>query len=138
MVPRNIMGLSEIIDIARRSVSDNGIEGVTLIGGEPTLQSSLSSLARGLKDIGLGIILFTGRLFEELDDDLVNCIDLVIDGRYVEDLPDEERRLIGSTNQRIIDVSGRYAGNDWFFQTGPDVVEIDLDGDIIVSNGSNY
>ena len=84
------------------------------------------------------LILFTGRRFEELDDDLVDCIDLIIDGRYEDDSPDGERRLVGSTNQRIIDVSGRYSGEDWFFQTGPDVVEIDLDGDVIVSNGSNY
>ena len=138
MVPRMIMRLSEIVGIARRSVSDNGIEGITMIGGEPTLQSSLPSLARGLRGLGLGIILFTGRRFEELDDDLVDCIDLIIDGRYEDDSPDGERRLVGSTNQRIIDVSGRYSGEDWFFQTGPDVVEIDLDGDVIVSNGSNY
>ena len=45
MKPAHIMTLEAILDIAKKSKIDNGIEGVTFLGGEPTLQSHLIDLA---------------------------------------------------------------------------------------------
>ncbi len=120
-------------------MDEYGIEGVTLIGGEPTLQASLNSLVRELRDIGLGIILFTGRDFEDLEDSLTSFLDLVIDGRFVMEERDHERNLIGSKNQRIIEVSDRYHDClDWFTTTRPDYIEVDVQGDIFITNGSAF
>jgi len=138
-VARHIVAQSQILDIARRSKEEYGVEGVTLIGGEPTLQSSLDLLARGLKDMGLGIILFTGRNFEDLEDSLTSCLDLVIDGRFVMEERDHERNLIGSKNQRIIEVSDRYHDClDWFTTTRPDYIEIDVQDGTFITNGSAF
>ncbi len=138
-VVRHIVAQSQILDIARRSKEEYGVEGVTLIGGEPTLQSSLDSLARGLKDMDLGIILFTGRNFEDLEDSLTSCLDLVIDGRFVMEERDHERNLIGSKNQRIIEVSDRYHDClDWFTTTRPDYIEIDVQDGTFITNGSAF
>ncbi len=136
--PKHIMGLSELLNIAQQSKNDLGIEGVTLIGGEPTLQSGLADLARGLHETNLGVILFTGRLFSELDEGLIENLDLVIDGRFEIDNRDEERNLIGSKNQRMIFVSDRYEDDDWFTNTRHDFIEIDVVEDQFISNGSSY
>ena len=136
--PRHIVPLSELMGIADRAKRECGIEGVTFIGGEPTLQTGLSDLAKGIKGSGLGIVMFTGRLFSELDEELVKHLDTVIDGRFEADNRDYERNLIGSKNQRIINVTDRYADDDWFVNTRPDYIEIDVDGDRTISNGSAY
>ena len=111
---------------------------MTLIGGEPTLQASLPALAEGLQSLGLGVIMFTGRLFSELDEILTRHLDTVIDGRFEIDNRDKVRNLVGSNNQRIINITNRYADDDWFTKLRPDYVEIDLDGETVVSSGSSY
>ena len=138
LVPRHLVGLSELLEVAADSKGSLGIEGVTLIGGEPTMQRSLPELARGIRGIGLGVILFTGREFSELDPELVENVDTVIDGRFVSADRDHDRNLIGSRNQRIVNVTDRYSGSTWFTERRCDFVEVDLDGDELVTNGSAF
>ena len=135
---RHILSLSELIRIATNAKEQYGIEGITFIGGEPTLQSNLARLAHAFHDLGLGIIMFTGRLFSELDDGLVRYLDMVIDGRFETDNRDMTRNLVGSNNQKIINVSDRYSDNDWFTDLRPDYIEIDLEEDQMISSGSAY
>ena len=138
LVPRHVVGLSELLDVAADSKESLDIEGVTLIGGEPTMQRSLPELARGIRSLGLGIILFTGREFSELDSELVGNVDTVIDGRFVSTDRDYDRNLIGSRNQKIVNVTDRYSDSTWFTERRYDFVEVDLDGDEMVTNGSAF
>ncbi len=139
IVRRNIVSLEELVSAAERSRDSNGIEGVTFIGGEPTMQDGLKDLALRLRECGLGTILFTGRDVEDLPEDLVSAVDLIIDGRYVREDADLERTLIGSRNQRILDISGRYARNlDWFTDSRRYFIEVDVDGDGFLTNGSTF
>ncbi len=93
-----------------------GIEGVTLSGGEPFEQSAeaLLDFCRMVKNDSrnLSIIVFTGYLLEELKEKedyagILNYIDILIDGPYMEELNDG-KGLRGSSNQRIHFLSGRY------------------------------
>lgn len=138
LVPRHVVGLSELLDVAADSKESLDIEGVTLIGGEPTMQRSLPELARGIRSLGLGIILFTGREFSKLDPELVGNVDTVIDGRFVSTDRDYDRNLIGSRNQKIVNVTDRYSDSTWFTERRYDFVEVDLDGDEMVTNGSAF
>ena len=138
LVPRHVVGLSELLDVAADSKESLDIEGVTLIGGEPTMQRSLPELARGIRSLGLGIILFTGREFSELDPELVGNVDTVIDGRFVSTDRDYDRNLIGSRNQKIVNVTDMYSDSTWFTERRYDFVEVDLDGDEMVTNGSAF
>ena len=135
---RHVLTQSELIRIATRARDEFGIEGVTFIGGEPTLQKGLESLASALRGLGLGIIMFTGKLFSELDGELIKQLDTVIDGRFETDNRDVSRNLIGSNNQRIINVTDRYSETTWFTDLRPDYIEIDIDDDEIISSGSTY
>ena len=127
IVIAHIMTVQEIVDIALASQKLYGIEGVTFLGGEPTLQEGLCELAKSIGDNNLGIILFTGRNVELLDKKVVDSIDLIVDGRFDEQHIDNNRNLIGSKNQRIHLLTGRYKKDmDWFYKVREKRVEINI------------
>ena len=133
--PRRLMTTEDLL-VAASEAKALGAEGVTLLGGEPTLQAGLPALCSALQGMGLGVILFTGRRFEDLDPELVGSVDLVVDGEFLEDQPDGARNLVGSRNQRIVDVSGRYAGSmGWFNEPRPLRVEVSVAGDELLISG---
>lgn len=90
------------------------IKGVTFSGGDPLEQGeSFAYMAKRFKDIGLNIWVFTGYKFEyileNLDKisgwrELVENIDVLVDGRFEEALKEDSLKFKGSSNQRIIDV----------------------------------
>lgn len=66
MKTAHIMSLEEIISVVKKTKKENDIEGVTYLGGEPTLQKYLAELSDELHKIGLGFILFTGYKIKQL------------------------------------------------------------------------
>ena len=84
------------------------LDGITLSGGEPFLQiTAANEIARAAKSFGLSVWCYTGYTFEELPPDaepLLENIDVLIDGAFIEGLRDLELQFCGSRNQRIIDV----------------------------------
>ena len=84
------------------------LDGITLTGGEPLLQvESAKEIARAAKSFGLSVWCYTGYKLEELPPDakeLLENIDVLIDGAFIEGLRDLELQFRGSRNQRIIDV----------------------------------
>ena len=132
--PRNIISLENLLKIINDSKEKYGIEGVTYFGGEPTLQQNLPVLTKEIHKLGLGVISFTGRKYEEVSDALDGC-DVVLDGPYIEEQREQVRKLLGSTNQRIVILSDRYHNcEEWFFYNTSKEVEINV-GDYIIANG---
>ena len=84
----------------------NDIAGVTLIGGEPLDQDEdLLEFVKSVMSRGLDVVLFTGYEPKELQGWKKEVFDLsqvVICGRYEQDLRDTNLLLRGSSNQRII------------------------------------
>ena len=108
----------EVVDLLGRLDRVRGLaEGVTLLGGEPFEQAAaLAPFARGVRERGLSVIAFTGHLLEELEDgrpagsrELLEQLDLLVDGPYRAELPETARRWVGSSNQRFHFLTGRYA-----------------------------
>ncbi len=95
--------------------SNKLIAGVTLSGGEPFEQPhACAALAQQLKTDGYNIWTFTGYLYEDLmkmsqaNPDiacLLNNIDVLVDGPFVEELKSLELDWRGSSNQRVIDLA---------------------------------
>lgn len=134
MKQAHILSMQEIISIAKKSKEENEIEGVTYLGGEPTLQKHLAELSNAFHDIGLGIILFTGYKFKKLKASLISQIDLIIDGQFIEKELDHNRNLIGSTNQTFNHVSNRYINDmDWFMKKRDLQVDVNVSGELLIT-----
>lgn len=87
------------------------LDGVTITGGEPFLQSKeLSNLAKEIKKLGLNVMVYTGYTWEELmrsyevHESFLKEIDVLVDGRFMPELRSLDLKYRGSSNQRIIDV----------------------------------
>lgn len=132
--PTNIISLENLITVIHNAKMEYQIEGVTFLGGEPVLQQGLHVLSERIQHIGLGIILFTGKKYEELPQKIVDNVDLIIDGVYENDNSDNERNLIGSKNQRLINITERYENNlDWFYLTRTSKSEINISEKLIMT-----
>ena len=92
------------------------VQGLTFLGGEPMLNTGvLIPLARRIRaEFGQtkDIWCWTGYTWEELMRDgetpdkreLLDLIDILVDGRYIKELHDSLLQFRGSRNQRILDV----------------------------------
>jgi len=106
---------SNLVD---RVLQISGIEGVTLSGGDP-LDQPLDLLADFLEELGqrsdLSVMCYTGRTLQQLRRDgqaemverILRCVDILIDGLYVEAMNDGSAWR-GSSNQQIHFLSPRY------------------------------
>jgi anaerobic ribonucleoside-triphosphate reductase activating protein len=130
--------VEEIHDARERSA----IEGITLLGGEPMAHASGAAvLARAVRRLGLSVMVFSGYTMEEIrgrgDPDelaLLALTDLLVDGPYRRDLPEARRRWIGSANQRVHFLSGRYRADDPCWRR-PNTLEVRLVGSELTVNG---
>ncbi len=114
------------------SVKPDYIQGLTLLGGEPFEPENQKVLAPFMKRFkeecpDKDVWAFTGylldedlvpggRKYTEYTDELLKTIDVLVDGKYVEELHSVMLKFKGSSNQRVIDVPH-------FLKTG-EVVEL--------------
>lgn len=128
--------VTEIVDQAVGA----GVEGLTLIGGEPFDQAEAGgALAAAAQDEGLGVIAFSGYEYESLlardahTANLLASVDLLIDGPYQAWNTETQRALVGSRNQRFIHLTERYKAYRPEFVANRVDVRIHPDGSIEVA-----
>ncbi len=97
-------------DLVSRVLDIEGIEGVTLLGGEPFDQPSpLGEFAAAVRSAGLSVMTFTGHVLEDLPpSQLLDSTDLLVDGPFLADRPETSRPWVGSVNQRFHFLTDRY------------------------------
>ncbi len=84
--------------------------GITFSGGDPLYMGTREGLLKLIKEIRekypkKTIWLYTGYLWEEIRHlEHIPYLDVVVDGRFVEELKDNNLPWKGSSNQRVIDV----------------------------------
>lgn len=125
----------DVAALAARVLATPGIEGVSLLGGEPFAQSeACAELARRVRP-ALSVMVYSGFTLAELaGSPLLGAIDLLVDGRYVREEPEAARRWIGSRNQQLHFLSPRYDADDPRFRTA-NTVELRLSKGELVVNG---
>jgi anaerobic ribonucleoside-triphosphate reductase activating protein len=130
--------------LAREAISQRalGVEGVTLLGGEPFSQAGpLAEFSRIVREAGLSVMVFTGHALEDLiarkdpdTDALLAATDLLVDGPYEAGRRSTTRRWIGSDNQRLHFLTGRYQPEDPRFAEG-NTIELRMRGGVLSLNG---
>jgi anaerobic ribonucleoside-triphosphate reductase activating protein len=114
--PRNVTSVGSLLQ--RITAEIDGLDGVTITGGEPFEQPhALLALLRGLREeMDSSLLLFSGHTLEEisrlpLGGEVLRCLDILIAGRFLEG----QRRgygLRGSNNQRIHLLTDRHTIED--------------------------
>lgn len=110
-------GIPMSFDKVIEKIMDNPIADVTISGGDPlTLQyeKTLSLLCLIKERTSKNIWLYTGFTIEEIIEekrDLLEMIDVLVDGPYIEEQKDLQLQFRGSSNQRIIDVKQTLKSN---------------------------
>ncbi len=92
-------------------------DGITFSGGDPFYQpQALLELAKHSKSCGLNVWAYTGFTFEKMLDNEMFCeilqyVDVLVDGKFEESLKSQESAFKGSTNQRLINVQKSFVNN---------------------------
>lgn len=112
----------EIIDALKQPM----ITGLTLLGGEPMEPQNQKGLYEFLKRVKkevpnkdiwcytgytLETDLLEGKVHLDITDDILSMIDVLVDGKFVEELKDITLKFRGSSNQRVIDLKTTLATN---------------------------
>ena len=136
--------LYDIVDIIEDIKAQDGIEGVTFLGGEPFEQAeALGLIAEEVKKLDLGVLCFTGDLLdnlrkEEKNKKLLANIDLLIDGEFRIDELDYSRPWCGSKNQRYHFLTSRYSKE--IFEKYKNKVEVNIskNGTVFINGMGNF
>jgi len=101
-------------DIIKEMLSNPLTDGLSLSGGEPFQQAAdCASLAAAARENGLNVWVFTGKTYEELQEEakyvsdvfkLLTLTDVLVDGRFILAERTLSIKWCGSKNQRVIDV----------------------------------
>ena len=138
-------GVTRSIDELMLEIENQvGIEGISLLGGEPFAQAGgAARLARRSAQLGLSVMIFSGFTIEELRQQasrdahvqaLLDSADLLVDGRFEHSLLDRTRRWIGSSNQRMHFLTDRYRADDLRFASA-NTIELRLRSGRVTVNG---
>lgn len=124
-IPFDIQAKNEIFD----ELDKDYISGITFSGGDPLHESNLEDMLKLISEIKSKyptktIWLYTGYIWEQihqfikgiskecfifnqtniLRQEIVSLCDVIVDGKFINNLADINYRWAGSTNQRVIDV----------------------------------
>ena len=99
--------INKVLEVA----SPDYINGLSILGGEPMHPKNIDGtlkLAKKFKEKypNKTVWCWTGFLFDRdlKDKEVLNYIDVLVDGRYVDELHDFRLKWCGSSNQRVIDI----------------------------------
>ena len=86
------------------------VQGITFSGGDPLFPGNRDEISKLIKDIKekfpqKNIWLYTGFVYDQVKDlEVMNYIDVLVDGPFIIELKSPEKHWVGSSNQRVIDL----------------------------------
>ncbi len=104
-----------------------------LLGGDAAEHGEL--LLQRVREMNLGILLFSGREFDRISDGIKTNVDLLIDGPFIQEQIDHDRVLLGSKNKGLHFVTDRYQEQKGYFNNPIAIGEVTLGVDYLFING---
>ena len=118
--------LIDVEDVITELKKIKNQDGITLSGGDPVCQAEACyEISKAAHSMGLNVWCYTGFTFDkqilgqmikeehrETTKAMLDNIDYIVDGRFVDELKDPKLRFRGSSNQRIIDVKKSLEQNE--------------------------
>ena len=99
------------IDEVLKLCNEDYIKGLSILGGEPMHPKNIegtTKLAKAFKEKypDKNLWVWSGFKFDEYlkDKEVMKYVDVLVDGRYVDEMHNPSLKWRGSTNQRVIDV----------------------------------
>lgn len=120
----------EVVEFLIQEMKKPEVQGLTILGGEPfepenqnTIAYLLARIQNAVRDPHKTYWIYSGYTLETLPDTpnlhfILECIDVLVDGPFVEELKNPMLAFRGSSNQRIIDMRK-------YIETGKIVTYID-------------
>ena len=109
----------ETINEALELCSKQHIKGLSILGGEPMHPNNIegtTKLAKAFKEKypNKNLWVWSGFKFDEdlKDKEILNYVDVLVDGTYNDELRDPTLKWRGSSNQRVIDVKNSIKNNE--------------------------
>ena len=125
--------LKTIEEIKKEIINLEGQTGITFSGGDPICQiEQCLEIAKFVKENNLDIWCYTGYTFEQLIimskknskiSDFLNLVDILVDGKFIQEDKSLNLYFKGSRNQRVIDVK-KSLSEGKIFTVDQDVEEI--------------
>ena len=106
--------VNQVLDLC----SLDHIEGLSILGGEPLHPNNIegsTKLAKAFKEKypNKNLWVWSGFPFEQMKDkEIMNYVDTLVDGQFVDELRNPTLEWRGSSNQRVIDVQKSLKTND--------------------------
>ena len=103
-------------EILEKIKNNSILKGITISGGEPLCKENIKEVCNFIKDVkkvkkDFNVWCYSGYTLDELikreDPDTMDClneIDVLVDGRFKQDLKDPTLKFRGSSNQRILNL----------------------------------
>lgn len=103
-------------EILKRIKENSILNGITISGGEPLCKENIPGVLKFIKDVKeirpeFNVWCYSGYTLDQLIDrndeetnECLNEIDVLVDGRFVEEKKDPTLKFRGSSNQRILDL----------------------------------
>ena len=101
----------EQVNTILQELSKPYVEGLTLLGGDPLMPKNISTVMELCKIVkeefpNKNIWCWTGYTLEEVQEnhahDILNYVDVLVDGKFVEELKNLRLPFRGSENQRVL------------------------------------
>lgn len=106
--------IARILELA----DNENIKGLSILGGEPMHPKNIegtTKLAKAFKEKfpNKTIWAWSGFLFDKnlMGKEVLNYLDVLVDGQYIDELHDPKLKWKGSSNQRVIDVKESLKNN---------------------------
>ena len=108
-------------EILEKIKNNSILKGITISGGEPLCRENIKEVCNFIKDVkkvkkDFNVWCYSGYTYEELCDpnhrshcsateEILSLIDILVDGKFVEEKKNLKLKFRGSENQRLIDMN---------------------------------